>query len=473
MTKVEIMTRKVKACVIGAGSAGLFSLGALRKHTTDFVIVNTGHLGTTCARVGCMPSKVLIQAAEYFHDRAHFADAGIDGADGLKVDIPRVLQHVRKLRDTFVGGVMGNFNKGPAKKLIEGKARFVGENTIEVNGERIEAEAFILATGSRPVVPEAWQAFGDRVLTTDSLFEQDDLPGTIAVLGLGAIGLEIGQALSRLGVKVTGVDMLDTIGGLQDEAVRDEAIRLIGSEFDLWLGAPAEVEDNGDGRLKVRAGGRETVVDKILVSLGRRPNIDTLDLAAAGVSLDERGMPAIDSQTMQIPGTRLFVAGDSTGDRALLHEAGDEGRIAGYNSLAAEVKPFQRKTPLAIAFCDPNIAMVGARWSELKDRDDVAVGGRNFDTQARARVMQKNAGLLHIYGAKADGRILGAEMVAPRGEHLAHHIAWAMEQKLTVWDLIARPFYHPVIEEGLQNALNDLAARVEGRPDGVAEVPFA
>ena len=467
------MTRKVKACVIGAGSAGLFSLSTLRKHTMDFVIVNTGHLGTTCARVGCMPSKVLIQAAELFHDRKHMAAAGIDGGDKLSVDIPRVLQHVRNLRDTFVGGVMGNFNKGPAKKLIEGPARFVDTNIIEVNGERIEAEAFILATGSRPIVPEAWQAFGDRVLTTDSLFEQEDLPGTMAVLGLGAIGLEMGQALSRLGITVTGIDMLETIGGLQDEAVREEAVKLIGAELDLWLGAPAEVEENGDGRLRVRAGDKETVVDKVLISLGRRPNIKSLDLNAAGVSLDKRGMPEINPSTMQIPGTRLFIAGDSTGDRALLHEAGDEGRIAGYNSLTPDIRNFKRKTPLAIAFSDPNIAMIGARWDQLKDQDDVAVGERNFDTQARARVMQKNSGLLRIYGSKSDGRILGAEMIAPRGEHMAHHIAWAMEQNLTVWDLIAKPFYHPVIEEGLQNALNDLAGKVGGGPEGVAEVPFA
>ncbi|PLX34927.1 MAG: dihydrolipoyl dehydrogenase [Hyphomicrobiales bacterium] len=467
------MTRKVKACVIGAGSAGLFSLSALTRQTKDFVIVNSGHLGTTCARVGCMPSKVLIQAAEYFHDRAHMQTAGLDGTDQLSVDIPRVLQHVRNLRDTFVGGVMANFNKGPAKKLIEGEARFVAANTIEVNGERIEAEAFILATGSRPIVPDAWQSFADRILTTDSLFEQEDLPGNIAVLGLGAIGLEIGQALSRLGIKVTGVDMADTIGGLDDGAVRDEALKLIGAEFDIWLGAPAEVEDNGDGRLKVRAGAREVLVDKILVSLGRRPNIDSLDLAAAGVALDKRGMPQINPLTMQIPGTRLFVAGDSTGDRALLHEAGDEGRIAGFNALAENVQDFRRKTPLAIAFCDPNIAMVGARWSDLKQRGDIAVGERNFDTQARARVMQKNAGLLRIYGDTSDGRLLGAAMTAPRGEHLAHHLAWAIEQKLTVWDLLAKPFYHPVIEEGLQNALNDLASKVGGRPEGLVEVPFA
>ncbi len=467
------MRRKVKACVIGAGSAGLFSLGNLRKQTSDFVLINSGHLGTTCARVGCMPSKVLIQAAEDYHHRQNMAVQGIGGGGHLSVDMPQVLEHVRRQRDIFVGGVMGNFNKGPVKKLVKGEARFIAPGVVRVNDEEIEAEAFILAVGSRPVVPESWKRFGDRILTTDSLFEQQDLPGSMAVLGLGAIGLEMGQSLARLGIDMVGVDMLETIGGLQDEAVRDEAIRLIGSEFPLWLGAPAELDEAADGRLRVRAGDHETVVDKVLVALGRRHNLDRLDLPAAGVTLDERGLPEIDPATMRIAGTRMFVAGDANADRPLLHEAGDEGRIAGYNALREEPRAFARKVPMAIAFSDPNIAAIGASWTELKSRDDVAVGKRNYTTQARARVLLKNAGQLHVFGRKSDGLILGAEMIAPRGEHLAHHIAWAMENNLTVWDMLRLPFYHPVVEEGLQNALYHLAAQVGGEPDGVVEVPFA
>ncbi len=467
------MRRKVKACVVGAGSAGLFSLGQLRKHTGDFVIVNSGPLGTTCARVGCMPSKVLIQAAEDFHSRKYFAATGISGGESLSVDIPEVLRHVRAMRDIFVGSVMGNFNKGPAKKLIRGKARFVAPGVIDVEGEEIEAEGFILAPGSRPVVPAAWERFGDRILTTDSLFEQDNLPGKMAVLGLGAIGLEMGQALARLGIGITGVDMLDSIGGLEDEAVRDEAIGLISEDFNIWLGSPAELEEAPDGRVLVRAGAREVVVDKVLVALGRRSNLDTLDLAAAGIALDEKGMPDIDPSTMQIKGTRMFVVGDANGERALLHEAGDEGRIAGYNIFAEKIASFRRKTPFAIAFTSPNIARVGETMKSLAGRDDYAVGGRNFDTQARARVLHENAGLLHIYGRKSDGLILGAEMIAPRGEHLANELTWAIEQNLTLWDLLAMPFYHPVVEEGMQNALYDLAARVGGKPEGVIEVAFS
>jgi dihydrolipoamide dehydrogenase len=176
---------------------------------------------------------------------------------------------------------------------------------------------------------------------------------------------------------------------------------------------------------------------------------------------------------MQIPGTRMFVVGDANGERALLHEAGDEGRIAGYNIFADEVRAFRRKTPFAIAFSSPNIARVGKTMKSLQGRDDYAVGTRNFDTQARARVLHENAGLLHIYGRKSDGLILGAEMIAPRGEHLANELAWAIEKNLTVWDLLAMPFYHPVVEEGMQNALYNLAAKVGGQPDGVIEVAFS
>ncbi len=466
------MRRKVKACVIGAGSAGLFSLGQLRKHTSDFVIVNSGHLGTTCARVGCMPSKVLIQAAESFHAGRNLREMGIAGGDQLSVDIVQVLKYVRKMRDTFVGGVMGNFNKGPAKKLIEGEARFIAPGVIAVNDEEIEAQGFILAPGSRPVMPEAWKKFGERILTTDTLFEQDDLPGEMAVLGLGAIGLELGQALARLGIRITGVDMLDSIGGIEDKQIRDEAVRLMGKDFELWLGDAAELEQAPDGRILVTAGTRRVVVDKVLVALGRRSNLDRLDLAAAGVVLDERGMPEIDPETMQIATSNMFAAGDATGTRALLHEAGDEGRIAGFNVLADKKRAFRRKTPLGIAFCSPNIARIGETMASLKGRDDFAVGARNFDTQARARVLGENAGLLHIYGRKSDGLILGAEMIAPRGEHLAHELAWAIGQKLTVWDLLAMPFYHPVVEEGMQNALYDLAGKVGGEPEGIVEVPF-
>ena len=480
------MTRKVDVCIIGAGSAGMYATGQVAKRTKDFLLVNAGPLGTTCARVGCMPSKVLIQAAEDMAHTGHFAKEGIHGADKLSVALPETLAYVREMRDFFASGPAGRAGKlAEHGKLIEGEAKFVDAGAIEVNGERIEAKAFVIAAGSRPVVPAAWvEKFGrERLLTTDELFEQEDLPKDMAVLGMGAIGLEMGQALSRLGINITGVDMAETIGGLSDEGVSFPAVQAIGEDFPIWLGAPAELEEADDGRILVRAGERQVVVDKVLVALGRRPNIDRLNMEATGVELDERGMPVFDRATMRIGESSLFIAGDVNGEKQLLHEAADEGRIAGWNAAAlaggGETRKFARKVHLGIVFSDPNIASVGKSFAELDatlgEDEGFVVGERDFSTQARARVLHANKGMLHIYARKSDGLILGAEMCTPRAEHFAHEIAWAIEKGMTVAEMIGLPYYHPVVEEGLQNALHDAYSQLDeaGKVEGIPDVPFA
>jgi dihydrolipoamide dehydrogenase len=466
------MERKVEVAVIGAGSAGLFALGQVRKATDNFVLINGGPFGTTCARVGCMPSKVLIQAAEDFHRRDALAEQGISGGDALSVDIGKTLAHVRRLRDGFVSRLTSRSTDRMGDKLITGFARFVEPTVLEVTGQTVRAEKVIIATGSRPVVPRAWEAFGDRILTTDSLFEQESLPPSLAVIGLGVIGLEMGQALHRLGIQVTGIDMLETIGGLSDPAVNAAAVKVIGEEFPLWLGHAAEIADAGN-QIKVSAGENIALVDKLLVSMGRRPNTDGLGLETIDAPLDERGRPLFDPRTLQLGDLPIFIAGDAIGERMILHEAGDEGRIAGSNAVRDVPLAYRRKTPLAVTFSDPNIASVGASWQELEGRDGVAVGEYDMANQNRAAIMGRNRGLLRIYGDAKDGRLLGAAMLAPRAEHLGHLLAWCIEKEMTVFDLIRMPFYHPVIEEGLQNALYDLARHVENRPEGVPELTLA
>lgn len=455
--------QSVEVAIIGVGSAGLFALSKLAPQTQDFVVINGGPYGTTCARVGCMPSKVLIQAAEDFHQRHYLATQGILGGEQLRVDLPAVLAHVRKLRDTFVNGVLSASMPRLEGRHIDGYARFVSADTVEVNGERIRAKKFIIATGSRPLIPAAWEPFRDKLLTTDELFEQVSLPPDMAVLGLGVIGLEIGQALARLGVHITGVDALQSIGGLQDPALNRRAVELLGEEFTLWLGAPAQLEAAND-KLRIVAGDKSVLVDKALVSVGRVPNLEHLGLENLDLPLDARGRPLYNPNTMQIGATPLFLAGDVNGERQLLHEAGDEGMIAGFNAGREQARGFKRKPPFSLTFTDPNIVSVGARWSELQGRDDVVIGERDFATQARARVLGKNRGLSHLYVRKSDGLLLGAEMLAPRGEHLGHLLAWMIQSQATVFDLLQRPFYHPVVEEGLQNALQHALEQLDNKP---------
>ncbi|MCB1861640.1 MAG: dihydrolipoyl dehydrogenase, partial [Gammaproteobacteria bacterium] len=419
-------------------------------------------------------SKAMIQAAEDYHRRGILGRYGVTGHEELELDTEEAMEHVRDLRDTFVDRVLSNStDKMNEEMFIQGYARFLDPHTLEVDGRRIHAEKIIIATGTRPLVPKPWQAFGDRILTTDQIFEQEQLPASMAVIGLGVIGLEIGQSLARLGVEVTGFDMLETIGGLDDPDVAKAALEAIGKDFPMHLGAAAEISEE-NGRLRVSAGGHSVLVDKVLASLGRIPNLDNLMIENAGIELGKHGIPAFNPNTMQVGDSHIFLAGDITGDRALLHEAGDEGRIAGHNATSDKIAAFRRKVPLSINFCDPNICHVGARWSEL-DPDTTAVGTVNFAPVGRALIMGKNRGILKVYADKQSGRLLGSEMACPKGEHLAHLLAWSIEQELTVGRLLQMPFYHPVIEEALQAALYDCYSKVESKNSGeIAElVPLA
>lgn len=457
--------RQVDVAIIGAGSAGLYALGQVRRAGKRFVLINGGELGTTCARVGCMPSKAMVQVAEDFHRRRQFDRYGVEGHEDLGLSLPEAMDYVQNLRDTFVERVISNSTDTLGDAFVEGYASFVEPDLLEVAGQRIRARRVIIATGSRPVVPAAWKDFGDRLLTTDDLFDQEDLPASLAVIGLGAIGLELGQALQRMGVEVTGVDLAQTIGGISDPEVARVAIEIVGKDLPLWLGAPATVSQEPDGRLRVQAGERAVVVERLLASLGRVPNLDRLGLERLGIPLGDRGVPLFDRHTLQIPGFPIFIAGDVTGERPLLHEAGDEGRIAGYNATHDETLAFRRKVPLNITFCDPNICSVGSRHADL-DLDRAVIGQVNFAPVGRAMIMGKNKGLLRVYADRRSGRLLGAEMAAPKGENLAHLLAWCIEQGLTVGQLLRMPFYHPVIEEALQAALYDLYAKVETKNEG-------
>ena len=192
------MKREVKVAIIGAGSAGLYALSQVKKQTDNFILINFGPYGTTCARVGCMPSKSLIRIAEYYHERLHFEKSGIQNSDALKVSIPDVLQRVRDHRDFLVNGNIKHSITRLGNKVLSGRAEFINKNTLKVGDDVIVAEKIIIATGSSPVFDPKWESFKEHILTTDDLFEQKDLPPTLGVIGLGVIGLELGQACPDL-----------------------------------------------------------------------------------------------------------------------------------------------------------------------------------------------------------------------------------------------------------------------------------
>ncbi|SEQ39598.1 dihydrolipoamide dehydrogenase [Ectothiorhodospira magna] len=457
------MTTNFDVIIIGAGSAGLAAVREVRKQTERFLLINDGPYGTTCARVGCMPSKALIEAANAYHARNKAERFGIRGSEHLSIDVAVVLQRVRALRDRFVGRVL-KATDAMGVRSIAGRARLLSPRQVAVGDDILETRSIIIATGSRPVVPTAWQALGERLLTTDTFFEQETLPGRMAVIGLGAIGVEMAQALSRLGVDVHAFGKGERIAGVSDPAVAKAVRKALEDEFSIHTGHEVGLCATADG-VRVQAGPVDIEVDRVLVAVGRKPNLDDLGIETLGVSLDKRGLPPFDRNSLQIADLPVFIAGDANADASLLHEAADEGYIAGVNALASEPTRFCRRTPLAIVFSDPGIASVGQRFSDLNEAQCL-IGSIDFGSQGRALTAQRNQGLMRVYASADDGRLLGAEICAPAAEHMAHLLALAVERRLAVHDFLAMPFYHPVLEEGLRSALREIAGKLSHRrPD--------
>lgn len=450
------MKRHAKIVIIGLGSAGLSALEEVEKITDDFILIQNGPYGTSCARSACMPTKTLIEVANAYHWRKVMAGRGVSGTEMLAIDTPAALRYVRKLRDEFTQGIIEETNLY-REKIIQGQAVFLEPDVLQVGDERIKAERIIIATGSRPTCPEAWKEFSDFILTTEDIVELEELPRRMAVIGLGPSGIEYAQALCRLGIEVTGFSTSSVVARISDPEVNAAAIKTLRQEFTLVMNQPVEMK-RSDRALHLRAGTSERLVDKVLLTIGRQPNIDGLGLEKIGIRTNEFGVPDFCRQTMQVGNFPIFIAGDANDDTLILHEAVDEGHIAGFNAVRVKAHCFQRRVPLTITFTDPNIAAVGKRYAEVKD-NEIVIGAYDFSTQARARMSDTNKGLLRIYVEKETGLVLGAEMSAPAGEHLAHLLAVAIHQEMTVFNLLTLPFYHPAVEEGLRTALKDAAKK--------------
>ena len=456
-------TLDTDVAVIGAGTAGLAAYRAAKAAGRSAVLIEGGIHGTTCARVGCMPSKLLIAPAEAAHAVERFDAFGLRG--DVSVDGDAVMARVRRERDRFVGFVTQGVDAIPAADKLVGYAHFVDDTTLAVGDITINTRATVIATGSTTSYPPAWNALGDRLVTNETVFEWTTLPQSVAVFGPGVIGLELGQALHRLGVRIKVFGRGGGVGPLSDPELVAEARRVFGAEFYLDTDAHADVSlDGKQVAVRFRALDGETRTehfDYLLAATGRKPNVAKLGLERTSVTRDAFGVPAFDRETMQCGALPIFIAGDANADVPLLHEAADEGRIAGDNAARfPDVHAGMRRSPLSVVFTDPQIAVVGGSWRHLRETAHVT-GRVSFDDQGRARVMQRNRGRLHVYAEVPTGMLLGAEMIGPDAEHIGHLLAWSHQLGLTVGEMLKLPFYHPVVEEGLRTALRDAYAQLD------------
>jgi dihydrolipoamide dehydrogenase len=442
---------KVDVAVIGAGTAGLVAYRAARAQGARTILIEGGQYGTTCARVGCMPSKLLIAAAEASHMIDAAPGFGVHSGE-KRIDGPAVMARVRNERDRFVGFVLEGVESISAEDKLRGHARFTGPHTLQVDGEdgpvaTIEAARIVIATGSTPTRVPRLENVGPGVVTSDDVFYWQDLPRSVAVIGTGVIGLELGQALTRLGVRVSVYARGGSVAQLSDPVVLRNGARVMGEALDLHFQSEIlkAVQDGDEVVLTTCEGGEEKTArfEHVLMAIGRTPNVFDLGIEHAGLLCGANGVPLFDSRTMQCGSSHIFIAGDNAG-------------------RYPDIRPGLRRAALTAAFTEPNIVTLGSSYKDLcaPGKPKFAIGQVSFENQGRSRVMLQNQGMLRVYGEYGTGRFLGAEMIAPRGEHLGHLLAWAVQSRMTVGEMLEMPFYHPVVEEGVRTALRDLATEL-------------
>lgn len=457
---------EVDVVVIGAGSAGLVARRAAERLGASTLLCDGGTLGTTCARVGCMPSKLLIAPARAARTARKSKDLGVH-AD-LKIDGPAVIQRVQKERDRFVRFVSSDIDSLKSdNKFLPENVSFVEPGILKsASGRRIHYKSAVIATGTTPFVPPPYNTLNQTLYTSDTIFEIADLPKKLAVIGAGVIGLELGQAFSALDVDVTLLNVTDNLSLLRDPEVKASFEDALRQDLRLFQNVNVTDAEERDGQAHLRwtsddGTAYNEAFDAVLVAAGRRADFEKLGLKNLGVDAKSPADLEIHKERLQLADHPIFMAGDVNGIRPLLHEAADEGRIAGENAAhfartgPQDVYRYERHAPLGIAFTHPQTANGGVAWSDLPD--DAAIGKVSFANQGRARVDLENHGVLRVYGDPDTKRLIGFEMCGPDAEHIAHLLTWAIQQKLTVGAILDMPFYHPVVQEGMRTALQQLA----------------
>lgn len=452
--------------IIGAGTAGISAYTAAKRQTDNLLIINDGPWDTTCARVGCMPSKVLIASANQYHDAKNLSKVGIQAE--LQADLSGVLPRVREYRDRFTSGMQETVDGWKAEHKINGKARFINHNTVEVNGQQYQANAFIIAVGTTPRPNDEWQqAIGDRLLTTDTIFELEQLPSSIAVIGSGAISTELALALNQLGVKTTVFSRGKNIANATSPKIQELINTALQPQLNVLFETTPESFELKDNQVQVHFNQddekKSIAVDYVLNATGRVSLLDGLALDQIDPSYDDIKSLPINEYTKQLADRPIFIVGDAHTTTPVQHEASNEGKIAVKNVFSyPEVKQGKDLAPLSIVFSSPEIALVGQSYQQLKDSNvDFEVGFASYESQGRATVLGKNVGGIEVYVDKASQVFLGAEIFVTDGEHLAHLLAWILNQKPTISDILSQPFYHPTLEEGVRTAFRDVKYKLK------------
>ncbi len=459
--------------VIGCGTAG--SKAAATAHQLGarvLAVDGAQELGGLCILRGCMPTKTLLETAHRLHEIRDAARFGIRVGEP-ELDFAAHMERMRQLVARFQRAKVGSIERG-GYELVRSYVQFVDPHTIEgtsgeLRGRRLTAKAFVVAVGSRVRAFPIPYPEGVRLVDSDAMFQLEAAPESALVVGAGAVGLEFAQWLARCGTRVILASRSPLLHKL-DHLMGEELTRALSREMELCVPAvPTRIEAAPGGRARVtcrREDGGEAVheVELILNATGRTPAFEGLNLAATGAEFDP---DAVDlSFRLQSTAPHLFVAGDATGGREILHEANLEGAVAGRNAAhvalggdAGELALYDEETPaLEVIFTDPPVANVGSPPQELAASGVSFVEAvKRYPEQGRGIVMGAEFGMVRIVAEPGGGKLLGCQILGPRADDLIHIPATVIRMGGTVRDLYATPWYHPTLAEAFIEVCRELA----------------
>lgn len=461
--------------VLGGGSAGsACAAEAVKLGHQRVLLINADKLGGLCILRGCMPTKALLHPTDLLHDLRHGEEIGVH-AENVSVDVPLLFQRKREMVERFQRAKIGGMESG-GYEIVFGRARFSGPDRVRIEGGPLDgkvltAKAFLVATGSRQFVPPLPGLNEVPYLTSDEVLEQEELPKSIITLGAGAIGLEFSTFYAGLGVRTTLVNRTRVLNQGESPDLSEQVQRAL-EHNNVRVVAPCTIHEarrNGE-RVELvveRDGLREIVsADALLLATGRVANIEDLGFEEAGVEI-QRGRPVLDD-ALRTTNPKVFVAGDATGDRLILHTGNAEGRHVARNLKrhAADVKltPWREAIPVSATFTHPPYAEVGLTETAAKAQGlDVVTAQKNWANQGRGIVMNTlpEGAFIKLIAERRTARLIGAQILGPRADDLIHILSTAMFYSGTARDLLAMPWYHPTLSEGVLEMAREVAQKAE------------
>jgi mercuric reductase len=459
--------------ILGRGAASFAAairLSELSQGKTQVAMVGTGPMGGTCVNVGCVPSKYFLEASHryYYPQQKLFRGVGIAKPElnfgelmGGTVDL------VSKLRNEKYDKVLNYY---PNITVLEGKAKFEASNRIVVsNGdvEQLSAKNVLVAVGSRPSAPPIEGLSDTGYITSDTVWDMREKPGSIAVVGGGAIGLELGQAFSHLGVEVHVIEAMPSILPSAEPEVSNALMsRLEAEDVKFYIKARINGVEGGGRAGKVlnvvtAQGKTKLEVDEILVATGRRPNTDELGLGKAGVNTDKKGFVVVDPR-MRTTGQSVYAAGDCISKRLMLETlAAREGVVAATNILGGEERVDYASTPWAV-FTNPQVASVGMTEEEVMTKTNACscriVG---LDKVAKAQILGEDDGLVKLVLDPHSGKVVGVHALSPNATEYIVEAALAIKHGSTYREIVETTHVFPTLSEALKLAAQAFVRNVD------------